>query len=255
MERYKLCGYINLFGIIPDFVYPVYYRNGKYFFAHGDKFCIKRFFRVKKDYLREIQPLPEKYGLIQRQVENDQIYIYEKSYGEILLGTGYNLVKKISNIRIGNTILQNILEEFREDFAEDSGKKVLAADVKYYATGRRKTAVARVYLADGNGKIIVNQKPIESYFSGGYYREKVLMPLELTGTYGAVDVYATVKGGGVTGQAEAIRHGISRALINIAIDSKKMLKDEGSLTRDPRMKERKKSGLKGARRKPQRSKR
>ncbi|WP_242872746.1 30S ribosomal protein S9 [Merdimonas faecis] len=147
------------------------------------------------------------------------------------------------------------MEEFREDFAEDSGKKVLAADVKYYATGRRKTAVARVYLADGNGKIIVNQKPIESYFSGGYYREKVLMPLELTGTYGAVDVYATVKGGGVTGQAEAIRHGISRALINIAIDSKKMLKDEGYLTRDPRMKERKKSGLKGARRKPQRSKR
>lgn len=252
MKRFILCGYINLFGIIPDFVYPVYYQNGKYFFAHGDKFYIKNFFRVKDDYISEIHQLPEKYGQIQRQVGNEQIYIYEKSYGEILLGTGYRLVKKISDIRIDNRILHNILVEFREDFSEE---KVIASGVKYYATGRRKTAAARVFLSEGNGKIIVNQKPIDSYFSGGYLVEKALLPLKLTGTYGAVDLYVTVKGGGVTGQAEAIRHGISQALICFDIDSKKMLKDEGYLTRDSRMKERKKSGLKGARRKPQTSKR
>ena len=254
MKRFRLCGYINLFGIIPDFVYPVYYQNGEYFFAHGDKFFIQNFFRIKRDYLKEIQGLPEQYGQVLCEIGDEQIYIYEKSYGEILLGTGYSLVKKLSDIRIDQRILHNVLEEFRDDFGHDD---LLFLDpyARYYATGRRKTAVARVFLSAGSGNIIINRKTVDNYFSGGYLKENVLLPLKLTGTETVVDLYITVKGGGVTGQAEAIRLGISRVLIRLDIESKKILKDEGYLTRDPRMKERKKSGLKGARRKPQTSKR
>ena len=254
MKKYRLYGYINLFGIIPDFVYPVYYQNGEYFFAHGDKFFIQNFFRVKRDYLKDIQRLPEQYGEIKCQIGDEQIYIYEKSYGEILFGIGYSLVKKLSDIKIDQRILDNILEEFREDFGYDDSL-FLDPYARYYATGRRKKAVARVFLSAGNGKIIVNRRTLDDYFSIGYVKESILLPLKLTGTETAVDLYATVKGGGVTGQAEAIRLGISRALIRLDSESKKILKDEGYLTRDSRMKERKKCGLKGARRKPQTSKR
>ena len=123
------------------------------------------------------------------------------------------------------------------------------------ATGRRKTSVAKVWIKPGNGNIIVNKKPIDDYFGLETLKADVRRPLAQTETLGKFDVIASVKGGGFTGQAGAIRHGIARALLKIDGDFRPALKKEGFLTRDPRMKERKKYGLKKARRAPQFSKR
>ena len=126
---------------------------------------------------------------------------------------------------------------------------------KFYGTGRRKKSVARVYLVPGNGKITVNKRDIEEYFGLETLKVIVRQPLNLTNTLDKYDVLVNVKGGGYTGQAGAIRHGISRALLQVDADFRQALKKEGYLTRDPRMKERKKYGLKAARRAPQFSKR
>ena len=129
------------------------------------------------------------------------------------------------------------------------------ATTRYYGTGRRKNSVARVYLMPGTGKITVNKKDIEDYF--GYETLKVIarQPLDLTSTEDKFDVLVKVHGGGYTGQAGAIRHGIARALLEADPEFRPALKKAGYLTRDPRMKERKKYGLKKARRAPQFSKR
>ena len=125
------------------------------------------------------------------------------------------------------------------------------ATKKYYGTGRRKSSVARVYLIPGTGKITINKKDIEEYLGLETLRVVVRQPFTATNTEGKFDVIVNVKGGGFTGQAGAIRHGISRALLMVDEDYRKALKAEGYLTRDPRMKERKKPGLKKARRAPQ----
>lgn len=129
------------------------------------------------------------------------------------------------------------------------------AKVQYYGTGRRKKAVARVRLVPGDGKVIVNSRELDDYFGLETLKLIVRQPLVLTETIGRFDVIANVKGGGFTGQAGAIRHGISRALLKADGELRLSLKKAGFLTRDPRMKERKKYGLKGARRSPQFSKR
>lgn len=129
------------------------------------------------------------------------------------------------------------------------------SSVRYYGTGRRKSSVARVYLVPGNGKITVNKRDIDDYFGLETLKLIIRQPLELTGTGGRFDILVNVFGGGYTGQAGAIRHGISRALLQADGDLRPSLKKAGFLTRDPRMKERKKYGLKGARRAPQFSKR
>ena len=121
--------------------------------------------------------------------------------------------------------------------------------------GRRKTAVARVYLSDGKGKITVNDKAYDEYFTTDTLQYKVVQPLNLTENIESFDIIAKVKGGGVTGQAEAIRLAISRALVEIDAENKGILKPEGLMTRDPRMVERKKFGQKKARKKFQFSKR
>ena len=126
---------------------------------------------------------------------------------------------------------------------------------RYYGTGRRKSSVARVYLMPGNGKITINKRDIDEYFGLETLKLIIRQPLELTSTTTKFDVLVNVKGGGTTGQAGAIRHGISRALIQADSDLRPSLKKAGFLTRDPRMKERKKYGLKAARRAPQFSKR
>ena len=126
---------------------------------------------------------------------------------------------------------------------------------RYYGTGRRKSSVARVYLVPGNGKITINKRDIDEYFGLDTLKLIIRQPLELTSTTTKFDVLVNVKGGGTTGQAGAIRHGISRALIEADSDLRPSLKKAGFLTRDPRMKERKKYGLKAARRAPQFSKR
>ena len=127
--------------------------------------------------------------------------------------------------------------------------------VKYYGTGRRKSSVARVYLTPGTGEIVINGRPFEEYIPNGLTRLDVLQPLVITESQGTLDVLAFVEGGGITGQAGAIRHGISRALLEANPEYRKLLKPAGMLTRDPRSKERKKYGLKKARRAPQFSKR
>ena len=129
------------------------------------------------------------------------------------------------------------------------------AKTQYYGTGRRKSSVARVRLVPGTGNITVNKKPLEDYFGLELLKREVRRPLELVGAEGKFDVIATVNGGGTTGQSGALRHGISRALCQADPDNRPALKAAGFLTRDPRMKERKKYGLKAARRAPQFSKR
>ncbi|NLP37140.1 MAG: 30S ribosomal protein S9 [Firmicutes bacterium] len=129
------------------------------------------------------------------------------------------------------------------------------AQVQYYGTGRRKNAVARVRLVPGTGEIIINKRDIDDYFGLETLKLIVRQPLKLTDTLDKFNVIATVQGGGTTGQAGAIRHGIARALLRAEGNFRPLLKKAGFLTRDPRMKERKKYGLKKARRAPQFSKR
>ena len=131
----------------------------------------------------------------------------------------------------------------------------MANAIQYYGTGRRKESVARVRLVPGNGKITINKRDIDEYFGLETLKTILRQPLALTGTEGKFDVLVNVQGGGFTGQAGAIRHGIARALLKFDAELRPALKKAGFLTRDPRMKERKKYGLKAARRAPQFSKR
>jgi len=127
--------------------------------------------------------------------------------------------------------------------------------VEYYGTGRRKTSTARVHLRQGSGQITVNQRPLDEYFSNDVLKMIIKQPLSLTETVDKFDIVVTVDGGGPSGQAGAIRHGISRALQVYNTELRKRLKKAGLLTRDPRMKERKKYGQRGARARFQFSKR
>src|SRR5690606_37258337 len=129
------------------------------------------------------------------------------------------------------------------------------AKVQYYGTGRRKSAVARVRLVPGSGKITINKRDFVEYIPSPTVRPDVLQPLNLTNTLSSYDVLVNVNGGGKSGQSGAIRHGIARALLEVNPDFRSVLKKAGLLTRDPRAKERKKYGLKKARKSPQFSKR
>ncbi|MBK9164926.1 MAG: 30S ribosomal protein S9 [Acidobacteria bacterium] len=129
------------------------------------------------------------------------------------------------------------------------------ADIQYYGTGRRKTSTARVYLRPGSGAIKVNHRDFESYFPNEALRMIIRQPLSLTDTLGKFDILVNVDGGGQSGQAGAVRHGITRALMEFNADLRPSLKKAGLVTRDPRQKERKKYGQKGARKRFQFSKR
>ena len=129
------------------------------------------------------------------------------------------------------------------------------ADIQYYGTGRRKTSTARVYLRPGTGEIQVNKKTFDQYFPNQALRMVIRQPLQLTETASKFDILVNVDGGGPAGQAGAIRHGITRALMEFNADLRPALKQAGLVTRDPRIKERKKYGQKGARKRFQFSKR
>ena len=131
----------------------------------------------------------------------------------------------------------------------------MEGDSRYLATGKRKNAIARVTLLPGNGKIEINGRPIEEFFPRPLHRTMASQPLAITGYEGSVDVRVRVHGGGVSGQAGAVRHGIARALIEVDPELRGELKRRGFLTRDARAKERRKAGLKKARKRPQFSKR
>lgn len=131
----------------------------------------------------------------------------------------------------------------------------MAERPRFYGTGKRKTSIARVWLTPGSGTITVNHKPIDDYFDRDTSKMVVRQPFELTGTVGAFDAFITVRGGGKTGQAGAVRHGITRALVEANAELRDTLKRAGLLTRDARKKERKKYGQPGARKRFQYSKR
>ncbi|MCA0386131.1 MAG: 30S ribosomal protein S9 [Firmicutes bacterium] len=131
----------------------------------------------------------------------------------------------------------------------------MAKTIQYQGTGRRKTSIARVRVLPGTGKFIVNGRSVDEYFNFETLRREVQRPLAMTNTAGKYDVIVKVEGGGYTGQAGAVRHGLSRALLQVDATFRPILKTAGFLTRDSRMKERKKYGLKAARRAPQFSKR
>ena len=125
----------------------------------------------------------------------------------------------------------------------------------YYATGRRKTAIARTWIKPGSGEIVINNRPAKEYFPIETIRTDMIQPFKITNTFGSYDVKATVVGGGIAGQADAVRHGITRALVSVNPDFRLVLKRAGFIKRDPRVKERKKYGQKGARARFQFSKR
>lgn len=129
------------------------------------------------------------------------------------------------------------------------------ADIQYYGTGRRKTSTARVYLRPGNGKIVINRREFDEYFPNEALRMIIRQPLRLSDNNGKFDILVNVQGGGQAGQAGAVRHGITRALLEFNSDLRPTLKKAGLITRDPRKKERKKYGQKGARARFQFSKR
>jgi small subunit ribosomal protein S9 len=129
------------------------------------------------------------------------------------------------------------------------------AEKTFYATGKRKSSIARVWMKPGEGKITVNEHELETYFPLDTARVMIFQPLELTGTLGQFDISVNVQGGGIKGQAGAIRHGITRALLTVKDEFRELLKKAGLITRDPRVKERKKYGQKGARKRFQYSKR
>ena len=129
------------------------------------------------------------------------------------------------------------------------------AEERYYATGKRKSAIARVWMKLGDGKITINKRPIDEYLTTDVAKMIVTQPLELTNTVGRYDIMVNVRGGGYSGQVGAIKHGISRALLHVSPEFREPLKKEGFLTRDSRIKERKKYGLRSARARFQYSKR
>ncbi|MGD8383535.1 MAG: 30S ribosomal protein S9 [Syntrophobacterales bacterium] len=129
------------------------------------------------------------------------------------------------------------------------------SEERYYATGRRKTSVARVWLMPGEGNVTINKRSIDDYLKRETAKMIIRQPLELTETFGKFDIYVNVRGGGISGQAGAIKHGISRALLAVNPEFRPLLKKSGFLTRDSRVKERKKYGQPGARKRFQYSKR
>jgi len=134
-------------------------------------------------------------------------------------------------------------------------EKYMEKEKNYYATGKRKSAIARTWIAAGKGDIIINQKPVAEYFSLKTARATLMQPFLITNTQGSFDVKVSVKGGGISGQAGAIRHGITKALVSFNPEYRQLLKKAGFIKRDPRKKERKKYGQRGARARFQFSKR
>lgn len=248
---YELYGYFNMFHLIPDFVYPVFRNGSEYYFADGDERQIKDFIKLKKESISQIQPI--KCGLRQNgfQPGSKQIYIYQCSESEILIGSGSELCQRLSGFQTNSDILQKDLQEFLAYFQNRPESKYNNPTVKYYGTGRRKSAIARVYLVEGRGNITINRRNVDEYFGQKSLKKVIIQPMLITDTEYKFDVIATVKGGGCTGQAGAIRHGIARALLEADANYRPILKKAGYLTRDARMKERKKYGLKAARRAPQ----
>ena len=262
VDEYKLVGFLNVFGIIPDFVYPVFEKNNIYYYQDGTKTAIKRFIPIKNNdisrisFFKEFQQLNFEAPSFVVKLNSPPLDAFQPNSDTIVCGTAPYLSEYLSTYNTDNKVLANEIESL---INESSANKIVPVSYNnkqtYYGTGRRKKAVARVYISPGSGKIIINKRDFKEYFDLST-QNMVVQPLILTNTLNKFDVVCSVNGGGFSGQAGAISHGISRALLEFGEENLRgILKSAGLLTRDPRMKERKKYGLKKARKAPQFSKR
>lgn len=248
-DYYNLYGYLNLFPGLSGFLYPVFQKNGTLYLADGDIHHIFSFHPLKPDYITSINPLAS-YTNTLYCAGCHYPHIYQKENGQLYIGSEKQLFDQLRGYQLTNPVLQEELDDFLSEL------NILCAPLTpYYGTGRRKKAVARVFLYEGTGKITINHRKATEYFTNIQHAQTIQHPFLITSTSQLFDAYITVKGGGIAGQAGAIRHGISRALLKYDLEYRTILKAEGFLTRDSRMKERKKPGMKGARKSPQFSKR
>ena len=255
---YKLIGFIDLFDIIPNFVYPVFEKEGRWFFQHGHQDRVEEFVEVKQSVFSRLIPVNEwEEDKIIIDITSNPIYAFREDADKIEYGDSYFFQKYFKYYTTRDVLLQKKIEDFLGEIPKRQTKLLIYPPKKpfFYGTGRRKHSVARVRVYPGSGKITINNRDIDDYFRLDTLKLIARQPLALTGTTEKFDIICTVAGGGVTGQAGAIRHGLSRALLQYSEELRPVLKKAGFLTRDPRMKERKKYSLKAARRAPQFSKR
>lgn len=259
--KYKLIGFVNLFNIVPDFVLPIFKKEDKLYFQEGKDDEILKFGEAKQNIINKIIPFDKvcnnNINLL-FDINSKPIYAFQENSKKVICGVSSVLMTYFKAYEPSNDVLKSEILDFLKDIPIEKNRKENHSqynNIYYYGTGRRKHSVARVRVYPGSGKIIVNNRDIDSYFSLDTLKLIVCQPLTLTGTTEKFNVICTVAGGGVTGQAGAIRHGLSKALLQYNEDFRPVLKKAGYLTRDPRMKERKKYGLKSARRAPQFSKR
>lgn len=257
-EQYILIGTLNLLGIFPDFVLPVFKNGETYYFQDGENNTINRFEKVKETTIPRIVPtLDNRYNSITISVNSAPLYAFQTDENHFVIGDASRLCSFFETYQSKNEILTKEINDFYHDvgISKDQSIYFPFRQEEFHSVGRRKKAIARVRLIPGNGNILINKRSIDDYFCHATLKSVVRQPLVLTDTLGQFDVIIICKGGGFTGQAGAIRHGIARALVKANSDLKPAIKKAGYLTRDPRMKERKKYGLKSARRAPQFSKR
>lgn len=263
--KYKLIGFLNMFNIIPDFVFPVFESNGDLFFQEGENDKIEKYGIAKAAIRTRIIPVDSNsfsnIGSNMFDISSSPVYAFQ-TREQIIYGTSSFIRKFLEEYTPENEIIAEEIIDFLENLPKHKNEMVLYSKAlyqpeksTYYGTGRRKTSIARVYISLGTGNIIINNRDIDNYFRLQNLKFVVYQPLQITDNIQKFDVICTVKGGGVAGQAAAVCHGISRALLRYDASLHSILKKAGLLTRDPRMKERKKYGRKAARKASQFSKR
>ncbi len=264
--KYKLIGFLNMFNIVPDFVLPVFEFNGNLFFQEGENDRIKEFSLAKETIRSKIIPLDSsniKSNVVLNSLEISSHPIYAfQTENNIVCGDSSYLRCFFEKYFPDNDVLSSVIQDFLDSIPQHKKEIIVYSNplyqpkyTTYYGTGRRKTSVARVYICRGTGNIMINDRDIDNYFGLQNLKFIACQPLSMTDNLKAFDVKCTVSGGGVNGQAGAISMGIARALLSYDNELRTALKSAGLLTRDPRMKERKKYGLKAARKAPQFSKR
>lgn len=263
--KYKLIGFLNMFNLVPDFVFPVFEFGGNLFFQEGENDEIKSYSPAKSSIRTRIIPIVSNaVSDIESSlfdISSNPIYAFQTEE-QMIYGTSSFLRQFFETYLPANEVIALEIRDFLESLPKPKNEIVLYSNtlyqpklLTYYGTGRRKTSVARVYIFQGYGNIIINNRDIDNYFGLQNLKYVVCQPLSLTENLQNFDVRCTVTGGGVAGQAGAISLGIARALLQYNAELRPALKSAGLLTSDARMKERKKYGLKAARKAPQFSKR
>lgn len=268
MKRYRLIGFLNLFDMVPDFVYPVFENDGLYYFQDEKNGKIIDFVLVKSSVysmITKIDKCKQILGIKKAILEigSKSVFAFQIEKSKVVCGEDVYMFKFFQRYIAENEFIRKEIAVFKEELSnsEEVNKyrekqlvrehKSVGRTYRFYGTGRRKKSIARVYLAPGKGDIVINKRPIDEYFELETLKIIVRQPFVATDTIDKYDVWVNVRGGSHTGQASAIRHGIARALLQVDADYRSVLKKAGFLTRDPRMKERKKYGLKAGRRVPQ----